>query len=115
VWVFLHTKASRVSVSTATWPRYGGVGRRRAAAVGPMAALGRRDVASAQAPRGSAGDPQTSRTGVNERGARIVGHGPASACVYGRYSDMPTRPGASSAATSRGQRSAYFPFRRSTL
>jgi hypothetical protein len=66
----------------------------------PMAALGRRGVAIAHAPRGSAKDPQTSRTGTKEHGARTARCGPALSCMYGRYGGTPTRPGASSAATS---------------
>jgi hypothetical protein len=45
----------------------------------------------------------TSCTGADERGALTAGRGPASACVYGRYGGMPTRPGASSATTSCAQ------------
>jgi hypothetical protein len=70
---------------------------------GPMAALGRRGVASTHAPRGSAKDPQTSRTGTKEQGARTTGRRPASACVYGRHGGTPTRPGASSAGTLRAR------------
>jgi hypothetical protein len=78
--------------------RWKGGGDRR-----PMAALGRRGVAGTHAPRGSAKDPQTSRTGTKEQGARTTGRRPASACVYGRHGGTPTRPGASSAGTLRAR------------
>jgi hypothetical protein len=54
-------------------------------------------VTGAQALRGLAGDPQTSRTGAMERSARTIGRVLAPACVHGRYDCMPTRPGVSSA------------------
>jgi hypothetical protein len=47
-------------------------------------------------PRGLAGDLQTSRTRARERGARTIGCGSDSACMYGRYGVIPTRPGVSS-------------------
>jgi hypothetical protein len=50
--------------------------------------------------RGLSRGPPTSCTGGAGRGAIPTGRGPASACAYGRYGGMPTRPGASSAATS---------------
>jgi hypothetical protein len=87
--------ASLCAKATKIWcgPRHGRStverGRRRAAAVKPMAALGRHGVASAHARHGSAKDPQTSRTGTKEHGARTAGRGPAS--------------GASSAAMSRAR------------
>jgi hypothetical protein len=98
---FLVRQGNQAMVWAATWPEYGGKGRRRAATVRPMAALGRHGVASAHAPRGSAKDPQTSCTGTKEHGARTAGRGPASACVYDRYGGTPTRQGASSVAMSR--------------
>jgi hypothetical protein len=81
-----------------------------------MAVLGRRGVASVHAPRGSAKDPQTSRTGTKEHGARTARRGPASACVYGRYGGTPMRSGASSAVTSRARGAlALAPFQSSTV
>jgi hypothetical protein len=50
--------------------------------------------------RGLSRGPPTSCTGGAGRGAIPTGRGPASACAYGWYGGMPTRPGASSAATS---------------
>jgi hypothetical protein len=49
------------------------------------------------------GGAPTSCTGADERDALTNRRGPASACVYNRYGGMPTRPGASSAATSCAQ------------
>jgi hypothetical protein len=113
--------ASLCAKATKLWcgPRHAGVQRKGAATCGgrrPMAALGRRGVASAHTPRGLAKNPHTSRTGTKEHGARTAERGPASACVYGRYGGTPKRPGASSAATSRARGAlALAPFQSSTV
>jgi hypothetical protein len=59
------------------WKGAATCGRRR-----PMVAWGRRGVATTPAPRGSVGDPQTSRIGTKEHGAQTAGRRPASACAY---------------------------------
>jgi hypothetical protein len=96
-------QSDQAVVWTASWPKYGGKGAATCGGRRAMATLGRRGVANAHAPRGSAKDPQTSRTGAKEHGAQNARRWPASACVYGRYGDTPTRSGASSAVTSRAR------------